>query len=374
MANMLDYIHWRGDLSLTQSPFNEIDGLIFSSLAYLPFDALIPADGSDRMTIAEIHSHSVQQPDALQFRMADPQFVANCLALLPAMAQSARYADMTVSHFTNHIDPEEQTQFCAMAIELGDGTMYVAFRGTDDTIVGWKEDLHMCYLMPVPAQIEAVQYVERIAGDFSGGLRLGGHSKGGNLAIYSALYCNESTRERIVSAHSNDGPGFDDSVVSSEVYQTMAGRMQTFVPQSSIVGMLLNHGEHYTVVHSTQKWLLQHDTFSWEVERDHFVYLDEIAPEGQFVDKTVKEWIASVEVPQRAGFVNAMEQLLNATDATTVSGFLDDMRGNMTRMIRSLRDIDEPTRKMLTETMGAMFNTARSNRHLLKRRAEARPV
>lgn len=373
MANMLDYMHWRGDLSLAQAPFNEIDSLIFSSLAYLPFDSLVPTDGSGRKTIAELYTLSQEQPGCLQFRMADPQFADNCLSLFPVMAQSARFAGMIISHFTNQVDPEKQTQFCAMTVELGDGTVHIAFRGTDDTIVGWKEDLHMCYLLPVPAQVEAVQYVERIAGAFPGGLRLGGHSKGGNLAIYSALFCSADTRKRIVSAHNNDGPGFDDSVVSSEAYRATSSRLHTFVPQSSIVGMLLNHGEHYTVVHSTQKWLLQHDTFSWEVERDHFVRLDEIAPEGQFVDQTVKDWIASIEVPQRAGFVNALEQLLNAVDATTVSGFLDDTRGNMMRMIRSLRDIDEPTRKMLTETMGAMFKTARNNRRLLKRRAEARP-
>ena len=234
------------------------------------------------------------------------------------MAASARFSGLLLCGYENKIDDETQTQFSALTLLLPDGTAYVAFRGTDDTIVGWKEDFNLAFLPVVPAQRMAVQYLQAAAAVFSERpLRVGGHSKGGNLAVYSAVFCSEAVQNQLMQVYNNDGPGFRTSLLPLPEHKRVAGRIVTIIPESSVVGILLEHEERCEVVRSTQIGLMQHDGFSWQVRGERFEHLPDRTEGGKLVDETLRAFIVSLSDEQRVAFIDALFDILTCTDANT---------------------------------------------------------
>ena len=148
---------------------------------------------------------------------------------------------------------------------------------------------------------------------------IGGHSKGGNLAVYAAAFCSFATKSRVNVVYNNDGPGFHESIINSQEYQEILPRIHTFLPQSSIIGRLLNHKEQTTILKSTQTGIMQHDLYSWQVEGKKFVSLEELTNGSQFVDKTIKDWLKAVSPEQRGECIDILFQILESTEATTMS-------------------------------------------------------
>lgn len=246
MANIFDYINWRGDLSLRESEFNEIDNLILARFSYFPFDNILKED--EVITIEEAGKRfktlDVEKERILQKEDID---------LFPKMAESNRFFDMKISNYINKISPEEEKQFSAITIFMPDDTIYISFRGTDNTLIGWKEDFNMSFREKVPSQLDAVEYVNKIASKYTNKLRIGGHSKGGNLAVYAASFCEKEIQERIINVYNNDGPGFHETITIDPNYKRIIPKVHTLIPQTSIIGRLLYHEESYTVVQSTEK-------------------------------------------------------------------------------------------------------------------------
>ena len=206
----------------------------------------------------------------------------------------------------NLFDPAAEKQFSALTILLEGELPYVAFRGTDGTLVGWKEDFNMSFLTVVPAQKEAVQYLCAASDSLRGRLRVGGHSKGGNLAVYASAFCGEEIQSRIESVYNHDGPGFLSEVVTREGFQRILGRVHTFVPQSSVVGMLLQHEEGCAIVHSTNTWLLQHDLYSWETACNGLVFTEARTRSSRFIDSTLKAWLTQMNPEDRGKLVDGV--------------------------------------------------------------------
>ena len=275
MANLLDYLDWRGDLTLEQAPFNEVDNLILAELSFVDFKGIVPPPGEgDSVPLhqaAEAFFDTIPAGETIDMGVLVPAAIPD---MLRKMAASRRFRDMKLNCFVSWLDTEKAEQFAALTIETGDGLLYLSFRGTDDTLAGWKEDFLLACLPEIPAQKMAVQYVRDVARQYPRKrLRLGGHSKGGNLAVYAGGYAPGSVQKRIHAIWSNDGPGFHDDLLDLPEHQRVADRIVSIVPKSSVVGMLLEHEEDYTVVDSSQQGLMQHDGFSWEVLGDHFVKL-----------------------------------------------------------------------------------------------------
>ena len=268
----------------------------------------------------------------------------------------------------SELDLAREMQFAAFTVELAPKLLYVAFRGTDDTLVGWKEDFNMSFLSPVPGQEEAVRYLEQVARHFpSARLMVGGHSKGGNFAAYAAIHAREKVQSRILAVYNNDGPGFEQNVLGTPEHQRIADRIRTIVPEDDVVGMLLCHEERYSVVRSDQTALLQHDGFSWQVLGDSFVHLSEISREGKLVDKTLKSFAAALTKEQRERFVDVLYEILTATDARTLSDLQKDRWKTVSTLLRSSRDLDEESRELLSYTLGLLFREgAKSIRSELK--------
>lgn len=243
MANIFDYIQWR-DIELEKVEFNEIDNLILARLSYFPLDGLINED--EEITIKEVYKRYKKVGTTGRILQKED------IDLFPVLANSIRFGNMKLTNYINKVDPIQEKQFSAITIIMQDKTIYVAYRGTDNTIVGWKEDFNMSFSKLVPAQTDAVNYLESVAKKYKNRIRVGGHSKGGNLAVYAAAFCNKHVKDKIINVYNNDGPGFCDEVVNSEQYKEIIDRVHTYIPQTSIIGRLLNHEEETIILKSTQ--------------------------------------------------------------------------------------------------------------------------
>lgn len=355
MADLFDYLYWRGDLSLEQSPFGEVDGMILARLSYLPFEC-VPAL-RDGLTC------NVQSAARVLLAVHDIDkriLLKEDLRLLTALADSARFGGMTLFAYENKTDLETQTQFSAVTVQIEPQRCFVAFRGTDGSFVGWKEDFNMSFICPVPAQTSAVLYVERVAQNVSGRLLTGGHSKGGNLAVYAAAFCSEAVQQRIDAVYNFDGPGFCENVLAQEGYQRICDRVTTFVPQSSVVGMLLEHEEKYIIVHSNANQLMQHDVISWEIERDRFRHLETVTNSSKFIDATLKEWVAQLDLEQREKFFNAIYTVLSETNVHSFRELEENWFAGAISVVKSLANLDEETGKAVTQTLRWLMHCAKS--------------
>lgn len=298
--NFFTYLKWRGDLSIKDFPFNEVDALILSELVYIHFENIVPGIGADGcISIREANARYEKSTVREMFYYKDKEKLFDALAFCP------RFADMTLCNYVSTYDEKEQEQFAAMHVNVAPNFTFIAFRGTDSTVVGWREDLNMSFMMPVPAQKSAVEYVEKTAKGLFKRYCFGGHSKGGNLAVYSAVFCNPKIQKKIVSIFNFDGPGFNRKMVNDEAYKRVEDRIATFVPEQSIVGLLMEHEEDYKVVESTEFAILQHEGFSWVIDRDHFVTVDEVDKFSKNFSVTLKAWLAQMNVEERKAVVDA---------------------------------------------------------------------
>jgi len=352
VANIIDYIHWRGDLDFMVSPFNEVDSLIFTELSYMKFDKL------DR----DIKNQSFEEIGNMYDTCCGQERIGALLTgpfsqLLEELSKSKRFGQLVVRDFVDILDDEMEMQFSAMTIELDANTAYVAYRGTDDTLVGWKEDFKMTFLDAVPAQVQAVSYFESVMERYDyNRIFLGGHSKGGNLAVYAAVRAKESLREKIVQVYNNDGPGFISNLIESEAYLQIAPKIVTLIPQSSVVGMLLEHKGDYKVVKSAKWGLLQHDGFSWEVLGPGFVHLVDVDDESRMVDMTLKNTLNAMTLEQREQFTNVFFEVLSVNNNRTLDEIQKDGIKSLISIRKSFNSLDKVTKKAIFDILSVMFS------------------
>ena len=291
MGTLFDYLDWRGDVSFADLGLNEVDNLIFSLISYIDFEGIVPNHpGATPVTLLDaakgyLKLHRGEVP--YLGKILPPETVT----LMAKASKTKRFGGCRLLAYTNQVDEETQIQFAALTYIPNNGISYLAFRGTDDTLVGWKENFNMSFMQPVPAQQRAVEYVREVAPYLPGGFYLGGHSKGGNLAVYAAVKMEQTLQKRLIHAFNNDGPGFDRPFVCGADYLDVRERIRTLVPHSSVVGMLLEHEEDYEVVKSNATGLLQHNGFSWDVLGGAFIHLDTITEESKHLDSALKEWM-----------------------------------------------------------------------------------
>jgi len=366
---VFDYVNWRGDLSFAQDPFNEVDSVILSMVCFLDFKDIVPAPGEQgSITLAEAMSHIPREFEGE--RRLGAILPDDILYLSHAAAEVPRYKDAKLFAFENIIDEEKEMQFCALSFRLSDDSLFVAYRGTDDTIVGWKEDFNMTFLSHIPAQERAAAYLNEVAARHAGPIRTGGHSKGGNLAIWAAVHCNPTVRSRIVFAYSNDGPGFTREMLESYEYLTMRDRCMTYVPQSSLVGMFMEHDDHYQIIYSNKNGLMQHDPYSWAVCRNQYVYLDERSAFGEHSDAAIRLWLDTMSFEERRELVDDLFEVLESTGAKTLTE-LTQAKGVVTSAMKTLAEYEKPRRKRLTRLfarfLAAQVETAAPETELMNK-------
>lgn len=354
MANIMDYLDWRGDLSFSASPFNEIDNLILSQLAYVDFIGIVPGPDEE----AEI-----AVKDAVQFYFdihdekelqADKSFIKDIPFLLKKAAQTKRFGELLLSRYVNIVDEEKEEQFSAFHVRIDKNLTYVAFRGTDDTLIGWKEDFNLGFIMPIPSQVDALRYVNSTVKKGSGKLILGGHSKGGNLAIYAAVLAKASVKKKIITVYNNDGPGFDEKFIKSEKYMESLPKIIGIVPKHSIVGMLLNHDEDYMIVESSQNGIMQHDAMSWQVKGNTFVTASRLDEQSRKLNIALSRWINSISYKEREEFINALFGILSKSGVKNLSQISSAGFKGMSTVIANFHSLKRSEKVMIYKLFKAL--------------------
>ena len=356
MANMMDYLDWRGDLTFTASGFNEVDNLLFAELVYTSFDGIVTGQSeAEAVTLAEASAVFWEQNSREEI-LARVSMTKAAPFVLEKMAKTERFRDVKLWGYVNDISEEEQSQFAVMCAGLPDGSIYVSFRGTDNTITGWREDFNIGYLSETPGQLKAVSYVEQMLGDGSCPVRIGGHSKGGNLAVYAAVHCSSGLQDRILAVYSNDGPGFRRDIVESAAYQRVLPKIHTILPESSIVGMLLEHQEAYEVVRSSNSGIQQHDAMSWEVLGTSFVYVREVAAQSLMLDETMKAWIYQLNGEEREQIVDTVFGMLEAADIKTVDDFYHSKWKAVQELMKAKSRLPEKSQKVFAKALKLLWS------------------
>ena len=355
MNTIIDYLDWRGDLSFNQDPLNEVDNLIFSVLSYSDFSGVVPGlDKPGSVTLQEAAdrigpaSHEVTTNLTRSFFAALPLLLEKC-------AQTERFANLELSHYIDRIEFAKAEQFSAIVFSLEENLHFIAFSGTDDSLAGWKEDLEMSFREAVPAQRDATRYAQAVMANLSGDFYLGGHSKGGNLAVYAAAHLTPEEQQRIIAVYNNDGPGFLANIIEKEGYQRIIHKVTTFIPQSSVAGILLEHEEKFQIIRSNETGLMQHNAFSWEVLGKHFVYEQELSKSSLVLSQAIRAWLNNISLEERSQFVEALFKVIDATGAKTLSELSEDKLATARAMITTFTQMEEETQTILKKVVESFF-------------------
>lgn len=351
MANMIDYLMWRGDLDFSSAPFNEVDSLILTQLVYLDFEGIIP-DISSKNSItlkkASEQFFRIYQPDILS---GSPQLIRECAEILKAAMNTKRFRDSRLSKYISEVNPREEYQFSAMRIVLADKSIYLSFSGTDNSLAGWKENFNMSFLTETPGQRRAVEYVNAVLPFGKKQIRLGGHSKGGNLAVYAAVKSKKAVQNRLLEVYNFDGPGFTREMVSKEEYPDILPKIRTMIPQSSIIGILLEHEEDFTVIESMEKGLMQHRAMSWRVQGPKFIHLQQRAEDSIFWDGTLRSWIAGLNHEERKNFVDTLFAVLENAGIDDTEKLNKMTFGKFITLMKAVDKLGEEEKEVLSCTI-----------------------
>lgn len=351
---MTDYIKWRGDLTFDESPFNDVDNLILSHISYTDLDGIVPDPGTKDTILLKDAAEAffdINDEDELS---KSKSFIASAPFILRQAAGTKRFGEIELSNYVNHVNVDKEKQFAALHARIGKNLHFIVFRGTDDTLIGWKEDFNMCVLRPVPSQEESVEYLNKTAGNLCGKIILGGHSKGGNLAIYSAVNANKRVRKKILSIYNNDGPGFDKKMLKSQSYQEIKPLIKSFVPEFSFVGMLLEHDDDYTVVKSSQTALMQHDAVSWQVMGAEFVTADSLSKASVRLNRIILKWLSKIENEKKSELVDTLFMIISASGAENLSDIGTEKLKNVASMIKTISHLDRETKRLLIELIHSL--------------------
>ncbi len=356
IGNIIEYVHSYGFFDFEALPFSGADALVLAQFVYLKLENMVETIREDAkgISLKEIQTH-----EKVESLFSDPRWEENNRALFKEMCESKRFGDMKCIYCADHTCIESQTQFMAVTCIFPDGSTKILYRGTDETIIGWKEDFNMAFQYPIPGQGASKRYLEQVAALVPGEIDLIGHSKGGNLSVYAAMHVSEDIQSRIGSIYNLDGPGFRTEVYSMGSFEKIEHKVKKIIPRSSIVGMLLeNHGA-YRMVDSKNIGFLQHDPFSWLIDRIDFVYVEQGSETMRIMDDNLNKWIMSLSTEEVESFVNALYQIVAASEATDLISFTKNWTKSLAGMAGAIQNLDEKTKSSIHRIMKSLANTSK---------------
>ena len=354
MSTIFDYLDYVAYDSIYDRPFKELDVLALTELTYLPFDRIVPQGDTTNI--------EVRLSDAAELVDRTTDFIVTDqhLQLVDVLATSKRFKNLKLLNYVDEYDPDVQKQFAAMTYRLTMDVYLVVFRGTDDTLIGWKEDFHMTYMDHVPSQRRAASYLQHVMKEFpKGRFMIAGHSKGGNLAAYACSYLPDHLIERVDAIYCYDAPGLNKAIIETEGYQRIAHLVHRFVPQGSIVGMMLEVPEPATIVKSRAfGGFAQHDAFTWIVEKDGFVTLDQTSPDSQQTDETLKQWVRETSADERKKFFDTFFGIFLDAGITSINDLMNLKNfSKIKEIFQNAQDLDPTEREMLERLAKQLIDT-----------------
>jgi len=351
MGNIIDYINEFQSFDFNEKPFLAVDGLVLACFVYFDFKKMVPtiSEGSENVTIDDLSKSN--HYDEMFIDTFDP---LKSEELFQAMLHSKRFGSISLNYYVNEHDEKEEKQFSAISVFFGD-SVFIAYRGTDNSFVGWKENFNMSYIPVIPSQKEASIYIDYVAKLTSVQIYLGGHSKGGNLSIYCASNCNEEIQHRIVAIYSYDAPGFKEDIHMQTGYLRVVDRILKFVPNSSLVGMLLLQENNYFIVKSNVRGILQHDAFSWMIENGDFVYQERLKEDSIQLNSILNTLIANISDDERKKLVDVIYKIIIKNKIKSANEFVSSWKKVVFGILIGIKGMSKDTRKSITQTARSLF-------------------
>lgn len=333
MPNIINYIQEYGNLTFEDYTFNNVDSLVLCQLSYLRFENIDLDLETNRYPMKILENYISTLVSQTRVPKLNEELLLN-------ICDSLRYKNIQLSNFAYNFDSTNEKQFCAICFHLPNHIDYIAFRGTDASFVGWKEDFNLSFQDHIPSQISALNYVNQYTTKHK--LILGGHSKGGNLAVYAGVH----TTNKIHCIYNHDGPGFLNPYKTSiPIYKT--------IPQSSIIGLLMENTQNYQVIYSNAISILQHDPFTWQVKDGNFIYLEQNDEISKYMQITISKWLSQIDVQTRQQVIDTVYSLFSQYENT------NDLKQNFNRkdFMKSLQNMDTETKKKILEVTQILLKT-----------------
>lgn len=361
LHSIIDYALFHANKSFDEVPFNKIDALIFAQFSYLNFTGIVEDTRSD---LKGVYLHEIAEHKNFQNIFTLPRTVENNTKLFNAVAYSKRYGKVRVKFYEEITEKDSDTQFCGVVFVLPKNLNIISFRGTDSTILGWKENCNMLYKYPVSSQEISVAYIDKVIPLLRGKVIVTGHSKGGNLAIYSSVYCKKENKKKISKIISFDSPGFTEETVNDEAYIKTLPKIFKFVPEESMVGMLLTDKSTVQIVKSDGVGFYQHDPFMWHIDGTTFVPGTKIDMRARIIDNTFNEWVFRFAPEQREQFLEGMFLLIektNEANSPTFRQWLENLLNNIPLALDAVKGLSPEDRALTAKVIKKLFTSMGSS-------------
>ena len=326
-----------------EQSFNEVDALIFTWLSYYHIsDSIYKKESFDELAIKDFYN--AKYFDSMTFDVFD---IPNSKKLLSRVAASPRFRDLTVFYYSENTDKKIEKQFSAMTFKMGNNEYFVAYRGTDHSFVGWKEDFNMSFLKHIPAQIDAKDYLTKVMSEKKGEYTLGGHSKGGNLAMYAASFVDSEYKKRIKCIYNFDGPSLNSKLISDDGYGEIKNLIKKYVPQSSMVGMCFENTSDYKIINSNSVGVLQHNPFTWEVSGNNLKILNDSSFDSKAFKSGINALVSTLSESEIKQFIDSIYNVLETTKADTAEEFIKDLPKNLAIVLGSIGSLNDEQKNLL---------------------------
>lgn len=358
MSHIVSYIKRQQEKTFFESPFNEVDALVLSQFIYLKLDGVVPSTSEEKEAV-----YLYEIADTMDYEKVfmDERYRKDNIELFEAMVDSKRFRRMRMNYFSDITSVLAETQFTALTVFLEDGPTVVIYRGTDETMVGWKEDFNMCFKEPVTGQTLSAMYLQQVSGMFEGDFIVTGHSKGGNFAIYASMNVEDKIQNRIEKVYSFDSPGFRPEILESVDFNKIEDRIIKYLPHSSIFGMLMQSEENYQVVECFSIGVLQHNPYNWQVAGNEFKKVDKLHRRSVFFNETYNEWLYSLSDEELHAYSEIWYHIMQEANITTMLDFTKEPGKALTNLIDAIRETDDKTKEMAKELAHGLMEVAREN-------------
>ena len=348
MRNIFYYVKKFGRLNTTQLPFNDVDALILSEIAYIDFGGKVGGVNDSRPAVT---LKSLGNRKALKTMVRNTMSPHSNLRLIRLMQKSVRYRDMKLNYYRNRVDTKLELQFSAIVFMFENCT-YVAFRGTDTTPTGWKEDFNMVFLDVIPSQEQCLVYLNEVASLVKGNFYLGGHSKGGNLATFASIYTAPEIQDRIVAIYDFEGPGFKYDIFNSEKFERISNKLKKFITRDSMIGVIMYNFSKYLVVHSSGIIMMQHDPFRWRVTKDGKIDTTENTTFNcKVFERAIKEWMKRYPEEERLKIIDILYRIISACKTNNLLDFRTRAVKYIHNMRKQFKQLDDETISYVKRTL-----------------------
>lgn len=350
--SIIDYASSKKDSFSSYLPI-ETDYAIFAHLSYFNYGVYLPLFGDS------INPHDIpllqEGVDPLLKRIA---YIEKDLFLVKGLRSNPRYSEVIVLYHESKFDHEKKEQFSATSFFIPSlNRIVIAYRGTDSSLVGWREDFDMSFLCPIPAQKDAIDYLNKVASLSDASIVLVGHSKGGNLACYSYLMASKEIRSRILSVYSFDGPGLNDAIKGSELINH-DDKVFHYVPYESVIGGIYGSPVHKIVVDSRAHLLDQHLLYNWKVAPSGlFMKCEKMSPFYERMEEYFNVWVKEISPEERKLLVDSIYDLTLSTDIPNAVSLAKKKATSLKRIYSEYKKLDEEKKKQLSGLFTSLKHT-----------------